>query len=365
MEKQKNRIKFLDIARGIAIILMVCGHADGTGYVEKAVNLFNMSLFVFISGYLFNSEKIKNLKELFNYDFKRIKKLYIFYFVFEIVYLLLTNIFFKIGFYNSNVLYGGKKIYPIISLKALFLSILKIIFGMGREPFCGAFWFIISLIFIIVFYSLICFFSNRVSKNKSKIFKFLLVMIFFIIGCMMYYLNINIPRLSPALTMLIMFYFGELSKNSKEAIKYNSNNMFLISILILILLYPFGKISMNANAITNPIYYLLCSLSGIYCILFISKKIERLNYCSKIFSYIGSHTISIMGLHFLGFKIVQLLQLNLGIIKYSELALLRVEHQNVLWYLLSVLSGVLFPIICSKILTFTQYIKKRRIKNEN
>ena len=187
----------------------------------------------------------------------------------------------------------------------------------------------------------------------------------FITGCLMYYLNINVPRLSPALTMLIMFYFGELSKNNEEAIKYCSNNIFLTSILVLILLYPFGKISMNANVITNPIYYLLCSLSGIYCVLFISKKVERLNYISKIFSYIGSHTISIMGLHFLGFKIIQLLQLQLGIIKYSELALLRIEHQNVLWYLLSVLCGVLFPIICSKILTYIQNTKNRRIKNES
>ena len=146
MEIEKNkRIEFLDIARGIAIILMVCGHADGIGNIEKAVNLFNMALFMFISGYLFDSKKITTLKSLNNTIIKRVKKLYIYYVFYELFYLCLKNTFFNIGFYSSNVLYGTKFIYPISSVKEFFISIIKILLGMGREPFCGAFWFIIRL----------------------------------------------------------------------------------------------------------------------------------------------------------------------------------------------------------------------------
>lgn len=50
-----KRIKWIDIAKGIAIILVVLSHVDGPGkfYIEQ----FHMPFFMLISGYLYTGNK--------------------------------------------------------------------------------------------------------------------------------------------------------------------------------------------------------------------------------------------------------------------------------------------------------------------
>lgn len=60
MEQTKKRIEYLDIARGIAIILMVIGHVV-SGYKRAIIFSFHMPLFIIISGFFFKSGR--NIKE--------------------------------------------------------------------------------------------------------------------------------------------------------------------------------------------------------------------------------------------------------------------------------------------------------------
>lgn len=62
----KKRMKNIDIARGIAMALVVMGHCDNFKFwsIEKFSSLFFMQLFIFLSG-IFFSENCTNLKELF------------------------------------------------------------------------------------------------------------------------------------------------------------------------------------------------------------------------------------------------------------------------------------------------------------
>ena len=52
-EKKKEEYKYINIARAIGIILVVCGHCDNIGKIEHFVGLFHMAIFIFISGFLF------------------------------------------------------------------------------------------------------------------------------------------------------------------------------------------------------------------------------------------------------------------------------------------------------------------------
>ena len=145
--KEENRFQFLDISRSLAIILMVCGHCDTSNKINYFLGIFNMSVFIFISGYLFKNRTFKDYKDLFNYIVRKVKKLYLFYLEYELLFFVFKNVFFKISFYSEQISYGGKFIQPLELNKEFIIEIFKIIGGMGREPFCGAFWFIITLIF--------------------------------------------------------------------------------------------------------------------------------------------------------------------------------------------------------------------------
>ena len=148
---KSGRYNFLDVSKGIAIILMVYCHCVGWGgSIVNFIYLFHMSTFIFISGYLFQNKIFHSSKDLISYLKRKIKKLYLFYLKYEVLFFLLTNFFFLIGFYSSDVMYGDKIIYPINSFCYFVKQLFFIIIGMGKEPFCGAFWFIISLLFLVI-----------------------------------------------------------------------------------------------------------------------------------------------------------------------------------------------------------------------
>lgn len=56
-ENLQKRIGYIDIARGIAIILMIIGHVIGQGKNKNFIFSFHMPLFIIISG-IFFKEKI-------------------------------------------------------------------------------------------------------------------------------------------------------------------------------------------------------------------------------------------------------------------------------------------------------------------
>ena len=61
----KKRLKYIDIARGIAIILVVMGHCDNFEQwsIERFAALFFMQLFIFISGYFYKAN-LNSVKDL-------------------------------------------------------------------------------------------------------------------------------------------------------------------------------------------------------------------------------------------------------------------------------------------------------------
>ena len=200
----KERYRFLDITRGLAIVLMVLGHCDSSNKINYFLGLFNMSVFIFISGYLFKDKTFENIKDLFKYILRKVKKLYLFYLKYEVIFYLLRPLFIKLNLYSTAIEYGGKIVQAPSSIIEAIKELLKKVIGMGREPFCGAFWYFISLIFVIIGYSIIHFICNKQRIINRSILKKILIIISFLIGFIMQK-YINIPRIAPALTLLLIF----------------------------------------------------------------------------------------------------------------------------------------------------------------
>lgn len=357
----KERLKYVDIARGIAIVLVVMGHCDNfkSWSIEKFAALFFMQVFVFISG-IFYKKNINSLKDLIIVVKEKCMPIYKYYLKFELLFFLLTNIFIKIGFYNLSIEYGGKYISEISSFNEIIIRIIKIVLLMGREPFCGAFWFLVTLIFIIITYSFITYISKKVFGKKSSIGINIMIILCFIIGCIMKY-TYSIPRLSPTFTLILFFHIGKLYGNNIEKIKFDKLTLFFVSLVILNIMYFYGSINMNSNSFTDPIYLLICSLAGIYVVMFISKIIEnKTKTTSLVLSYIGQNTLPIVALHFISFKTVMLFQMIFGFITFDQLGLLKGANNNNIIYVFYVVSGVTIPIIVTYLI---KRIKKGWIIN--
>ena len=160
-----ERNKKIDFMKGLAIILMVMGHASAPG--SHLIVLFNMPVFFMISGYLFNLSSIKSKNDLFKFYLRKIKSLWGTYFLWNMIFVLLNNVFIKIHIYTDNIelentygIYNSLNHY--MSIKEMLVAIAKgfLMLGSGTKM-GGAFWFLTVLFGVSIAYATIQYLLER------------------------------------------------------------------------------------------------------------------------------------------------------------------------------------------------------------
>ncbi|QVY65844.1 acyltransferase family protein [Polaribacter sp. Q13] len=262
------KYSWIDIVKGIGIILVVLGHITG-GYSQNLIFLVHMPLFFFISGYLFKSQCIKD------------------YFLKKTISLLLPYFTFLVILYPFE--------YPYSVDTNIFKYILKPIYG-GQLLNNGliAFWFITCLFLTQQVFNLL------VHKINSKKLLALIVFLFYITS----YINSEIYSVfklpwnaNVVLAAIPFFYTGYLFKLKKYSI-----NLIVILVLNIISAYiiyyqtPIAYDMKTANY-GIPIISFILSTASILFIIFIAKKLQHINFISKKLKYIGRKSMIIMFLH--------------------------------------------------------------------
>ncbi len=145
----------ISIAKGIAIILVVVGHAEGPGLLTSFIYTFHMPLFFITAGYFFSR---KYLADPWTFISKRINGLYFPFLKWSLVFLLLHNVWFHFGILNEE--YGnwtGGVTHPYTFNSAM-RRIVMMVTGMnGYDEFmAGAFWFfrgllVASIVFLLLY----------------------------------------------------------------------------------------------------------------------------------------------------------------------------------------------------------------------
>lgn len=362
----KEEIKYLNVARGILISLVVIGHIEVPTYLSRFIYLFHIAALFFISGY-FSSVDTTSIKNCCLNCLKRVSKLYIYYLKYELLFLIFKNFFLSIGFYSQHVEYGGKYIQPD-TISDFIANIVLIFCGMGREVMASAFWYFISLIFAIIIFTVIRYISDHQKRVNSFYFELISVFVVFIMGCACNFWDIYLPRLAPALTLILPFYWGYLQATKKIEVRFDNPIILFLSFIALVLLSNYGSISMNANMFPNPIFFILATFCGIYMVIGLSKLIDNyLNRVSQIIRYIGKRSVAIMIFHIFSFKLIFLLQYVAGEIPYSAISQnLGNPNGSFIWFVLFFLSGIYFSILLfngiEKMLSLLWDVKKKLFK---
>lgn len=289
---KKDRIVFLDVAKGIAILLVVLGHCRYKP-IESFVCMFHMPVFLFVSGFFWNETDVLHPISL---ALKRLKSLYIPYLKYEIVFFAMRPLFLFLGWYATN------DVAFSFSFNFLFSEIIKIILGMGREQLLGAFWFFITMLFVIGLFWFASWVSYKIKGGREDIRASIIVFIY-LIGCIIS-TKVVIPRFGPALIGIIFYYSGFIFHKYNIEIKYSYISIFC-AFFSLIICSLFGSSALGKCTITDPPFTLCVGILGIYLVLSISKIIESSNRkLSKLIVLFGQNTVLIMAFHEIGFKIL-------------------------------------------------------------
>lgn len=271
----KERIEWIDILKGISIIMVVIGHID---YCPMFLNYFFdpffLTAFLFCYGYTFNSSI--SLKE---FSKKRIKTLLIPLIFFSLL-IILTRYIFTLSEHNGL----------IIDLKQMLLQIR----GQGDDL-----WFI-ALMFIASFPF---YFISKLVKNR-KVYIPILVLCF----CSSYIYDrvcgIALPWHlqivgSAILYMGIGYYCNKwkVQLNIKRDIK---GSIFVVLATIIYIVSIFINISILKNTSftfysysNNIVMYIIITVLGLIMSISVAKYISK----SNILSFFGKNTLLIFALH--------------------------------------------------------------------
>ncbi len=264
---QNKRIEYIDIAKGIGILIVLVDHIIGlygkTGFPgEMGLNMFKLPLFFFISGMFFPSHL-----ELNTFLSKKYKKLLLpfsFFFLISICiipFLLSKTIGLKLFCYYG-VSFHNIFICPFIE----------------ENSTNGPIWFVWCLIVINIIYYLICIIAELI---KFKHLRLLLSLAIGIVGIALAYHGQNIPgHIDSALTAVFYFGVGDFlyhHSNMFNAENYVTHKQFIMSILTLfmicVLAYP---VNYRTNVFDSYGYLLAFpfGLLGTISVIFMSKKIS-------------------------------------------------------------------------------------------
>ena len=335
------------IAKGIGIILVVLGHCTCVGnYISvfRFIYLFHMPLFFFISGFFFKKCYIYDVK---SFVYKRIKRLYLPFVMWNLLFIILHNFFYHINIYSNLYGFNGG-VSKLYNYKDIIYNIIQVLEFRGGEVLLGPLWFLPVLFFssFIALFGLYFFYKIR-EKNRKD---YTLIIFFVSLSVFFMYKKIGIFYITSmslnATAIYLSGYFIKQNNYYNKLLKYKYCLIVLTAILLTVcsIAHPISLMSMTTCF--DIVYIYIIGLIGVFFVIFLSNIISNTK-CSSLLSLLGNNTMIILILHLLCFKIVNLIKIYCYALNISTLSMSSFIplNQNLIWILLYVLSGTGIPVI--------------------
>ena len=304
--QQKNRIQYIDLAKGICIIMVVLYHIakyyDTSLLVNSFFKLIRMPLYFFLSGVFF-----KSYRGFFDFFKRKTNKLLI---PFVFWYLLLSVCLSLLLFHLYEIKMDRMEETGFWGALTSFWY---------REDFPNsAIWFLLCLFYVNIIFYLVYLASSHIKTHRSWMIMGLSLLIGFI-GLLLWRFGINLPAfIDSALSSLPFFCFGYLIKNNTKLLEPNKFDKHLLLYSILLFCFVGGvalvfregySLKFNQFTIKSALIAYPCGLLGTLAVILFSKKINKL----PMVSYFGQYSIMILVTHKVVLELYGLLFRSIGI----------------------------------------------------
>lgn len=286
-----TRIDFIDLAKGVCIILVVMGHC-GTPIGFPGFEIVRMPLYFILSGLFF-----KDYGGGYNFFIRKSNKI-LFPFIF--FYLLGYAVFYSIKIFAPELLVTGAR------------GILDVF--TNRQFFNGPIWFLLCLFWCNII------FCQITLHIKKELWQIALVVVLGFTGYFLGHKEIFIPMfLDVALTALPFFAFGFYLKKSKILYpnKFDKYNI-LFALFFWIIAFTLTRtthfrLSLHYNGLEGWSTYLI-SITSVLAILFLCKAIKRVPFVT----YCGRYSIVLLCVHHMIYRPLMVLLPKTGIELLSD-----------------------------------------------
>lgn len=300
----QTRDNYIDVLRGIGIISIVIGHASWIitiGNLEIPIGpfvyLYHLAIFFFCSGYLYKN----NGKDIWSFIAKKLKGLYKPFIIYSILYIILRNVFIKIGILAGEE-YQKADFLIAITNSLTFNSVGELL---------GAFWFLPVLFFTLCIFDLICRFNMYLKKKSIYIIFYVLICL----GVGLVGLIVTEKHYGLLYNMQIVYLMLPIVALGKAYRIYRYKMNWLIGIpglvisfitLVIVLKLNIGVVNLSEYQIINKYLFYPVTICGVYFCLCLGKILSYSYKIERLMTYIGKNSFHIMALHLLCIKIVDI-----------------------------------------------------------
>lgn len=284
----KSRFFWIDIAKGIAIILMIIGHTVTLGgYLRNWIFSFHMPLFFLLSGYTIQTVSWEKMGKATIKDYKRlIVPVLVMRGINAVVNIVIDGIGLKASIIDniSRILWGNGNDY---------------IRG-GRTQFLGlgVIWFLIALFWSKLFYRLLLHIQDK--------YRILLLICFSGLG-MYIGKQVRLPQCLDIIPVAMLFMEGGYSfrkykDKMKEKVKRNLRTIvYILTVSLWIWLACIKRIYIEIAVRQYPCYFIciIVAFIGCFCMLEFSMLIEKqqIHFNSRFLSFVGQNSLDLLCIH--------------------------------------------------------------------
>ena len=283
-----RRVQYVDIAKGIGIILVVMGHNDFaliSPFAHKLIYSFHMPMFFFMSGMFFKPD-VPFWTFLGN-RFNRILK--------PFFSILLLIYFASLSFSKISIVMASRRL-------------LKAMYGSGFYIDWVQLWFLPHLFAVSLFAYLFFRLTRHIHPPQLR---WVLLAVLYIVGVLVMKLfwpfelnflgkTLTLHGLPYGLDMVVVsgFFFivgYGVNKTRRSAFFANSWTFLISGVLLLFMVWYFpARIDFNTRQFDSLLVNTAEALIGILFIIALSRQIERLSWLSSVLSYVGQASLIVL-----------------------------------------------------------------------
>lgn len=330
----KNRINWIDVGKGIGILLVVLGHSLRDSMMSSStvcnaiytmVYAIHMPFLMYLSGYMFavksDSYLQKGIKKYGLLKANKLMKPYLVYAV--IVYTGIRIVFQNETLGNILTLAGYQK----EKFSQFVLGLLS-----GENAYSFHLWYIycLAVLSILGFVIWKITDTNGMRMYREKIACVLIIVV--VLYTILVSRKINAPRIISATTSMFPWYFMGCLRFTDRFSKKTNLCSGIVSISVIVL-YSFQLLPISVS-VYRVIKYVLVT-GAIFGMVVLSKSFSN----SKILSYLGSNSMIIYLFH------QPFIAAGIGIITYDYLKI-----PMCISIVLTTIASIVLPIIIAKIL---------------
>lgn len=277
---KKERLEWIDFAKGVTILLMILGHCPIPETLREIIFSFHMPLFFVINGYFI---KKYNIKKTFFKSVNSLLKPYV------IICLIQAFLYM---FARRGELPGAELF--LIKIKAMLGGMSKISTHFQSFESVWLIWFICCLFFARNIYVLL----RSVLKEQPLWLQYLILMFFVATG---FYIGRYFAFLPWSLDVAFVALAFVLAGDILSEYKWIEKNTIAVTLMAAVVWIACLSQGIYIELATRSYpYFPVCiieAIAGSICVLGICKLISQFKILTKIFSWYGKHSMLILGVH--------------------------------------------------------------------